>query len=68
MAIKALGLEQILIMKNIKVTLELKRLGTDEEWFLVTDRKGEKRDEQERGWLIGRHEEVKDIIERLRAL
>jgi len=43
-------------------------VGTDQEWFLTVDRRGEKRDEQERGWLIARHEEVKDIVERLRAL
>ena len=52
-------------MKNTKkIVLELKKIGTADEWLLVVDLE----DSQERGWLIGRKKEVEAIIEQLRRL
>jgi hypothetical protein len=55
-------------MRSIKVALRLKNLGAAEEWFLVVDRQGDKRNEQERGRLLGRHKEIAAMIQQLRHL
>lgn len=47
-----------------KVELVKSKIGTSDEWFLVIIFD----DSTERGWLIGRQQEVEEIIKKLRAL